>query len=67
MSKGKMEDINFSGSAAITDNGIKKHFKNIDPWKAIFELAWNGLDANASEVKVHIQSKGSEPESKGSE
>ena len=33
MSKGKMEDINFSGSAAITDNGIKKHFKNIDPWK----------------------------------
>ncbi|MDC0601887.1 ATP-binding protein [Aliiglaciecola sp.] len=46
--------MDFSGSAAITDNGIKKHFKNIDPWKAIFELAWNGLDANATKVSVNI-------------
>lgn len=50
-----MDKLNFSGSTAITDNGIKKHLKNIDPWKAIFELVWNGLDANASEVKVHIE------------
>lgn len=50
-----MDSINFSGSAAITDNGIKKHFKNIDPWKAIFELVWNGLDAKGTEIKVHIE------------
>lgn len=53
-----MDKFNFSGSAAITGNGIKKHFKNIDPWRAIFELVWNGLDANATEVKVDIATNG---------
>lgn len=50
-----MDNFNFSGSTAITDAGIKKHFKNIEPWKAIFELVWNGLDANANKVNIHIE------------
>ncbi len=44
----------FSGSAQITDEGIKKHFKSYEPVQAIFELVWNGLDAGATEVKVNI-------------
>ena len=42
-----MNEHTFSGSAEITDAGIKKHFKNYEPIRALFELIWNGLDANA--------------------
>lgn len=45
---------NFSGIAQITDDGIKKHFKNMEPHKAIFELIWNGFDARASNVNVRL-------------
>ncbi|WP_019612478.1 ATP-binding protein [Thioalkalivibrio sp. AKL7] len=44
----------FSGSAEITDEGIKKHFKSYEPIQAIFELIWNGLDAGATDVSVTI-------------
>ncbi len=50
-----MIDNDISGTAEISDEGIKKHFKSIDPWAAIFELVWNGLDANASTVDVEIR------------
>jgi hypothetical protein len=42
----------FQGTAEITDEGVKKHFKNYEPSNAIFELAWNGFDANASCVNI---------------
>ncbi|WP_334069910.1 ATP-binding protein, partial [Acinetobacter colistiniresistens] len=45
---------NFSGIAQITDDGIKKHFKTMEPHKAIFELIWNGFDARASNVNVRL-------------
>lgn len=47
-----MSKLDFSGSADITDEGIKKHFKNIDTWQTIFELTWNGFDAGATEVNI---------------
>lgn len=50
-----MIDNDISGTAEISDEGIKKHFKSIEPWAAIFELVWNGLDANASTVDVEIR------------
>jgi hypothetical protein len=50
-----MEETSFSGSAQITDEGIKKHFKNLEPVKALYELVWNGLDANANTVEVRIE------------
>mgnify|MGYP000488705644 CR=1 FL=1 len=50
-----MSEIVFSGSAEITGEGIKKHFRSFDPIKALFELIWNGLDANASRVDVKIR------------
>ncbi|MGS0740457.1 ATP-binding protein [Glaciimonas sp. GG7] len=50
-----MSEIDLSGIAEISDEGIKKHFKNIEPCAAIFELAWNGLDANASIVDIGIR------------
>ncbi|EJG0765518.1 ATP-binding protein [Vibrio parahaemolyticus O5:K30] len=43
----------FHGTAAITDIGVKKHFKNFEPVKAIFELVWNGFDANARTLEVN--------------
>ncbi|MBU1219052.1 ATP-binding protein [Myxococcota bacterium] len=46
------EDI--SGVTEINDEGIKKHFKNIEPWQPLFELVWNGFDANANRVDVEI-------------
>lgn len=49
-----MDNSIFSGSAEITDEGIKKHFKNYEPLQAIFELIWNGLDAGATDVRVTI-------------
>lgn len=45
----------FSGSAEITDEGIKDHFKSFDPVKAVFELIWNGLDANATLINLNIK------------
>ena len=45
---------NFNGTAQITDDGIKKHFKTMEPHKAIFELIWNGFDARASNVNVRL-------------
>lgn len=47
-----MSNMDFSGTAEISDEGIKKHFKSIEPWGAIFELVWNGLDANATKVEI---------------
>lgn len=47
-----MSNYKISASTIITDSGIKKHFKKIDPWQPIFELAWNGFDAEASSVKI---------------
>lgn len=44
----------FRGSAEITDEGIRKHFKSFDPWRALFELIWNGFDAKASSVDLRI-------------
>lgn len=44
------EDI--SGTTEIGNEGIKKHFKSIEPWQPVFELAWNGFDAKANEVVV---------------
>lgn len=42
------------GTTKITDEGVKKHFKNYEPHKSIFELVWNGLDANATEIEIEI-------------
>ncbi|MFZ6710690.1 ATP-binding protein [Undibacterium sp. TC9W] len=50
-----MINNDFSGSAEINDEGIKKHFKNYDSWQAIFELIWNGFDANAKSVTVSVE------------
>jgi len=43
-----------SGTTEISDEGIKKHFKNAEPWAALFELTWNGLDAGATNIRVDI-------------
>lgn len=51
---GSLKMQNFSGTAQITDDGIKKHFKNMEPSKAIFELVWNGFDARASNVNIRL-------------
>jgi len=50
-----MSATTFTGSAEITDEGIKKHFKNYDPIRAIYELVWNGLDANAKSVAIQVK------------
>lgn len=50
-----MTSMDFSGSADITDAGIKKHFKNYDPSKALFELIWNGYDAEATTLDVSVR------------
>ena len=42
------------GSAAIGNSGIKKHFKNAEPWQPLFELVWNGFDAAASFVSINV-------------
>lgn len=53
-----MSITDISGTTEISDEGIKKHFKNIDPWQAIFELIWNGFDANARNVDVAVSENG---------
>lgn len=45
---------NFNGTAQITDEGIKKHFKSMDPYRAIFEFVWNGFDAKANNVYINL-------------
>lgn len=55
--------IDFSGTNEITDEGIKKHFKKVEPWEPLAELAWNGFDANASNVSVIVR----ETEAQGTE
>lgn len=55
-----MNSTDFSGFTEIDNSGIKKHFKNIDPWKAIFELVWNGFDANADRISISISENGLE-------
>lgn len=49
-----MSKIDLSGTTEISDEGIKKHFKNIEPCQAVFELVWNGFDAKAKNVDVLI-------------
>jgi Histidine kinase-, DNA gyrase B-, and HSP90-like ATPase len=44
--------IDISGTTEIGDEGIKKHFKNIEPWQPFFELTWNGFDAGANLVAL---------------
>lgn len=45
--------FDFSGSTAITDEGIRNHFKrDLEPWQPIAELIWNGFDAGAKSVRV---------------
>lgn len=45
--------FDFSGSTAITDEGIRNHFKkDLEPWEPIAELIWNGFDARAKSVRV---------------
>lgn len=46
---------NFQGTAQITDEGIKKHFKSMEPYRAIFEFVWNGFDAKANNVYINLQ------------
>lgn len=48
----EFEVKSFHGTAEITDEGVKKHFKSFEPSNTIFELVWNGLDANALSVKI---------------
>lgn len=50
-----MEDNSFAVSANITGTGIKKYFKTYEPFQAVFELVWNGLDACASRVDIYVQ------------
>ncbi len=50
-----MTKSDFSGSAEITDEGIKKHFQSFEPIRAIYELVWNGLDAGATKVDISIE------------
>lgn len=42
------------GKTEINGEGIKKHFRTTDPWRAIAELAWNGFDAKACNVGVRV-------------
>lgn len=44
----------FSGVAKIGNEGIKKHFKNIELWDPLFELVWNGFDAKANNINVQL-------------
>lgn len=43
-----------SGSTQLTTKGIEKHYRNQKPHEALFELVWNGLDANATKIEVNI-------------
>ncbi|MFU0884911.1 ATP-binding protein [Kluyvera sichuanensis] len=43
-----------SGETNINDVGIKKRFKNYEPFQSIVELAWNGFDAKARNVSIEL-------------
>ena len=45
-----MIENDISGTAEISDEGIKKHFKSIDPWAAIFELVLKENNLDPSET-----------------
>lgn len=44
----------FSGTADIGNEGIKKHFKSSEVYEPLFELVWNGFDAKAERVSVDV-------------
>ncbi|EMW0520987.1 Uncharacterised protein [Klebsiella variicola] len=44
-----------SGETNINDVGIKKRFKNYEPFQSIVELAWNGFDAKARNVGIELR------------
>lgn len=44
-----------SGETNINDVGIKKRFKNCEPFQCIVELAWNGFDAKARNVTIEVR------------
>lgn len=44
----------YEGVADITDHGIKNLFRKFEPYKCLFELAWNGFDAEATEVRIDV-------------
>lgn len=49
------ETLDLSGSNTLTDESIRNHFKqDVEPWQPVSELIWNGLDAGASNVDVHV-------------
>jgi hypothetical protein len=50
-----MSALVLSGTAKIGDEGIKKHFRSVEPWQPVFELAWNGFDAKATTVKIDVR------------
>lgn len=50
-----MLTTDISGTTEINGEGIKKHFKNVEPWQPILELVWNGLDARAENVRILVE------------
>lgn len=44
-----------TGETNINNAGIKKRFKNHEPFQAIVELAWNGFDAKAQNVTIELE------------
>jgi Histidine kinase-, DNA gyrase B-, and HSP90-like ATPase len=53
-----MKNIQIIGTTQINAEGIKKHFKSLEPWQAISELVWNGFDADAKLVEARIFENG---------
>ena len=41
-----------TGETNINNAGIKKRFKNFEPFQSIVELVWNGFDAKAQNVTI---------------
>lgn len=44
-----------TGETNINNAGIKKRFKNSEPFQTIIELVWNGFDARAHNVSVELE------------
>lgn len=53
-----MKNIQIIGTTQINAEGIKKHFKSLEPWQAVSELVWNGFDADAKLVEARIFENG---------
>lgn len=49
-----MANRQITGKTEINGEGIKKHFRTTDPWRAVAELAWIGFDAKAPNVEVLV-------------